>query len=92
MHYSMGSMEYVVDSKKKLDQYRKLLDPFINDVKEGDSFTFVYLPNQGLEFFYNDKSLGICSNQGFAKAFMNIWLHPNTEYPDVRDTLLGLHN
>ena len=90
MHYSMGAMGYVVDDEGKLAQYKKLLQPFINDVKEGDSFTFVYLPGQGIEFFYNDKSLGICPAQGFAQAFMNIWLHPKTEYPDVREALLGV--
>jgi hypothetical protein len=90
IHYSMGSMEYVVEDKNKLAHYEKLLEPFINAVKEGDSFTFVYLPKQGIEFFFNDKSLGVCPNQDFAKAFMNIWLHPKTEYPDVREALLGL--
>jgi hypothetical protein len=90
MHYSMGSMEYVIGHKNKLHKYEKLLNPFINEVKEGDTFTFVYLPNQGIEFFFNDKSLGICPDEGFAKTFMNIWLHPDTEYPDVRDALLGI--
>lgn len=90
MHYSMGSTAYVVADKKKLAQYEKLLEPFITDVKEGDTFTFVYLPNQGIEFFFNDKRLGLCSDEDFAKTFMNIWLHPNTEYPDVREVLLGI--
>jgi hypothetical protein len=90
MHYSMGSMGYVVEDARKLAQYEKLLQPFINPVKEGDTFTFVYLPNQGIEFFFNDKSLGVCPDQGFAKAFMNIWLHPKAEYADVREVLLGI--
>ncbi|MDX1669158.1 MAG: chalcone isomerase family protein [Limnobacter sp.] len=60
------------------------------DVKEGETLSALFLPNQGAEFFYNGKPLGKLSDPALATAFMGIWLDKKTSAPDLRLELLGI--
>lgn len=68
-----------------LEQMTKLFP----DVKEGDSLAVLYLPGKGLTMMRNDTLLGEIADPEFARAFVSIWLHPNTSEPDLRNALAG---
>ncbi|MCC2606997.1 chalcone isomerase family protein [Planctobacterium marinum] len=59
------------------------------DVKRQQSLT-LYIDEAQISYFYfNDEQLGTLSDQQFARAFLAIWLSPNTSAPDVRKQLIG---
>ena len=59
------------------------------DVQKGDRITGVHLPDQGAEFWVNDKRVGRVADQQFAKLFFGIWLSPQTSAPEVRQALMA---
>ena len=59
------------------------------DVQKGDRITGVHKPEQGAEFWVNDRLVGQVSDPQFAQLFFGIWLSPQTSAPDVRKALLA---
>jgi hypothetical protein len=57
------------------------------DVKQGDSLAAVYIPGKSLTMLRNDALLGEIGDPEFARAFVSIWLHPDTSAPDLRKAL-----
>ncbi|MCW7553888.1 chalcone isomerase family protein [Endozoicomonas gorgoniicola] len=60
------------------------------DVRKGDQLTFVFSHDEGV-FFQADKPLGVPMKADFSRAFIDIWLSPETAYPGLRLHLLGKH-
>jgi hypothetical protein len=65
------------------------------DVHEGTQLAFVIEDNQG-QFWYRataaQKSfspLGPPQSASFSRSFMAIWLDPHTQYPELRQQLIG---
>lgn len=59
------------------------------DVQKGDRITGVYTPDQGAEFWMNDRRVGRVADPQFAKLFFGIWLSPQTSAPHVRQALIS---
>lgn len=53
-------------------------------VEKGDRLLGVYKPNEGAEFWANQKRLGLIPDPLFAKLFFGIWLHEATSAPEIR--------
>jgi len=70
--------------------YTQFLESFYPDLKEGDLVTVVYMPEQKILFYYNDRLLKESGDMTFAKAFCDIWLSPKTKYESARLSMLGL--
>ncbi len=58
------------------------------DIQKSDRLLFVYRASEG-EFFHNDTSLGLVTDPALARAFIDIWLSPETMEPTLRKRLLG---
>jgi hypothetical protein len=65
-----------------------MIDIFPN-VQKGDSLLGIYKPNEGAEFWSNQKRLGVVSDPQFAKLFFGIWLHEATPAPAIRQAWLN---
>ncbi|MEY2682981.1 MAG: hypothetical protein RJA09_125 [Pseudomonadota bacterium] len=59
------------------------------DVVAGDEITGLYLPGEGLRFFWNGRPLGVLSDPVLAERFMGIWLSTATSEPALRSALLA---
>jgi len=70
------------------ESYRKKLDELFPNVSEGDWMTAFFNPGSTVTFFFNGSKRGSVSNSNFIKYFSDIWLSPETEEPEARDTLL----
>jgi hypothetical protein len=94
----LRSLEGEALSKRSIDEMRKvgafsrdqennwlkaMLDIFPN-VQKGDRLQAVYAPNDGAEFFFNDKVIGRIQDPLFAQLFFGIWLHESTSAPAIR--------
>ncbi len=69
------------------------LENIFPDIEEGNSLTYVTDGYRG-SFFYskpmvNDRLIGSIEEEAFNDAFLAIWLSPNTEYPGLRERLIG---
>jgi hypothetical protein len=61
----------------------------IPDVQKGDRITGVHKPEQGAEFWVNERLVGQVNDPQFAQMFFGIWLSPQTSAPEVRKALLA---
>ena len=52
----------------------------------------LFVPNQGVEMFYNGKLNGKISDQKLARLFVDIWLDERGSYPKVTRKILGKDN
>jgi hypothetical protein len=65
-------------------EWLKAMTSIFPSVDRGDKLLGVYKPNEGAEFWVNQKRLGAISDQQFAKLFFGIWLHEATSAPEIR--------
>lgn len=71
-------------------EYSAFLDSFYPDLKEKDLVTVVYIPQQKILFYHNNKLLNESANMTFARVFCDIWLSPKTKYDSARRAMLGI--
>jgi len=80
------------------EQWRARLAATLVDVHEGDRLIGLYLPGQGLRFYFapvadpgpsDERLLGQIDDEALARAFFGIWLDPQTRAPQLRARLLG---
>ncbi|MEX0336613.1 chalcone isomerase family protein [Vibrio tubiashii] len=69
------------------------LENIFPDIKEGNNLTYVTDGYTG-NFYYskpqaNQQLIGSIEEEAFNDAFLAIWLSPNTEYPGLRERLIG---
>ncbi len=87
---SIDEIERNYDLKdSEISFYKKELNRIFSDVKNGDSKTALYLPNQGVKMFYNGRLNGIITDKKLARRFIDIWIHENSSYPDIARKLIG---
>ena len=67
----------------------KAMQALFPDVQKGDRITGVHKPEQGAEFWVNERLVGQVNDPQFAQLFFGIWLSPQTSAPDVRKALLA---
>jgi hypothetical protein len=48
-----------------------------------------YKPNEGAEFWFQQKRLGAITDPQFAKLFFGIWLHEATSAPAIRQAWIN---
>lgn len=72
-----------------LEEWRQQMLRAFVDVKPGDSIAGVFLPGQGARFYYNGRLTAAVGDERFARAFFDIWLHPDTRAGKLRAQLLG---
>ncbi|MGI9280446.1 MAG: chalcone isomerase family protein [Endozoicomonas sp.] len=76
----------IKESRRKL--WLSELEAIWPDIRKGDHLLFVL--NDGRGFFYQaGQLLGTSIGTEHARAFINIWLSPDTAYPELKDELLG---
>lgn len=59
------------------------------DVNPGDRLAAVVDAQGQTHFYFNDSPLGTVVDPLFGKAFLDIWLSPNTSAPGLRAQLIG---
>jgi hypothetical protein len=74
-------------------QWADTLSSIFPDIEEGHNITYVTNGQQG-QFFHADevsnaKLIGVIEDEAFNDAFLAIWLSPNTDYPKLRQGLIG---
>ncbi|GAA6152876.1 chalcone isomerase family protein [Pseudoteredinibacter isoporae] len=67
----------------------KELEKIWPDISEGDRLSFILHTDDRGEFLLFEQSLGIIESPGFARAFINIWIGPNSQYPRQAKKLIG---
>jgi hypothetical protein len=75
--------------EKDLAAANKALSKLFKDVKEGDRITAFYEPESKVAFYYNGKLQGNLTQKNLLIPFMDIWLSPDTERPELRAKLLN---
>ncbi len=62
------------------------------DVTDGDRLTMRAENDDNAAFYFNNRQLGSIDEPGFARAFLTIWLSPNTRDKTLRAQLIGDNN
>ncbi len=91
--FAESSMEeiaryYELSDAEKKNYYDELLKVFV-DVKPKDQIAAIYQPSGITTFYHNQKETGKITDKNFSKIFLNIWLHPQAYYADMRNNLLS---
>ena len=70
-------------------QWLKAMSDIFPAVGKGDKLLGVYKPNEGAEFWTNQKRVGQIPDPQFAKLFFGIWLHEATSAPELRQAWMN---
>jgi len=76
--------------EKRLSKWKAALEQVFPNVKTGDVIVGVLKPNQGAEFYHQNRLSGRIDDVDFARTFFAIWLDERTSEPELRKRLLGL--
>ena len=71
--------------RKEINQFREF---FKDEIKKGDVFEMVYLPNQGVSVSKNGKLMGTVAGAKFKQALFGIWLSDKPADADLKQALL----
>lgn len=74
-------------------QWVARLESIFPDIEEGNNLTYVTDGAKGV-FYYSQpqagaQPIGLIEEEAFNDAFLAIWLSPDTEYPRLRERLIG---
>lgn len=75
-------------SLSKRTQWINRLEQIWPDVRKGDRLIFVLDDEKGA-FFRDNRQIGVLQDMEMSQSFLQIWLSPNTAYPEIRNQLLG---
>lgn len=71
------------------------LDMLLMDVQSGEKLVYVSDGRHGEMIHYslqdNAHVLGVINDEQLNEAFLSIWLSPKTQYPKLRDQLIGMN-
>ncbi len=79
---------HILGDLEKKNYYQQLLKIFAN-VKKGDEKVALFLPQKGVEMYYNNKLIGKINDLKLARLFVDIWLDKRGSFPQVTKKLLG---
>ncbi|MBF0449839.1 MAG: chalcone isomerase family protein [Candidatus Magnetomorum sp.] len=71
------------------NEIKALLELFKEEIKVGDIYDLVYLPDQGLKAFKNGSPKGIIKGLAFKKALFGIWLCDKPADKYLKKSMLG---
>ena len=72
--------------KEKVDKFKSY---FKDEIKVGDKFILVYVPEKGVVFYKNGEKKGVIEGYDFKKALFGIWLGDNPADEGLKEGLLG---
>ncbi|HIF9058930.1 TPA: hypothetical protein ACX6MG_002981 [Photobacterium damselae] len=75
-------------SQQQRQVWLKFLQGIWPNVRQGDRLIFVVQDEIGY-FLFQNKVIGTISNPSLNRAFLAIWLSPNSSYPKLRLELIG---
>ncbi len=75
-------------SQQQRQVWLKSLQGIWPNVRQGDRLIFVVQDEVGY-FLFQNKVIGTISNSSLNRAFLAIWLSPNSSYPKLRLELIG---
>lgn len=70
-------------------QIDEFLATFKEEIKKGDTFEMVYVPEEGVKIFKNNKLEKTISGMEFKKALFGIWLSDNPAQKSLKQEMLG---
>ena len=76
-------------SESDIESWQGYLEQSIKPVQEGTHATVLWNPEGHITFHYENYEPTTIKDEGFAQAFLNIWLGEETSQPKLRDELLG---
>ncbi len=90
--FAESSMEeiaryYKLSEVDEKNYHNQLLNIFV-DVKPKDEIAAVYKASGTISFYHNQKEIGQINDKKFSKIFLDIWLHPDAHYANMRKDLL----
>jgi hypothetical protein len=83
---AVGS-EKVIEMIPEIDAFIKVFD---EDIKVGDIFDYIYIPEKGLQTFKNRKLFSTISGLEFKKGIYGIWLGEEPVKKNFKKALLGI--
>jgi len=66
-----------------------LLNSWVQDMRSGESMTFVRIPGRGVELDLDGRMVGVVTGEDFAQALFAIWLGDHPPNPELKAGLLG---
>lgn len=72
--------------KTKIDKFKGF---FKEEIKKGDAFVFVNVPEEGVAIYKNGVKKGVIEGHDFKKALFGIWLCDKPADKDLKTGLLG---
>lgn len=72
--------------KAKIDKYKSF---FKEEIKKGDSFVFMNVPNEGVVIYKNGVKKGTIEGHDFKKALFGIWLCDKPADKGLKGKMLG---
>lgn len=88
-HQEIGRLRPGIDSTR-LDEWCMELEASVPDVLRQDRLSGLFVPREGVTFYWNGSLTGRIDCALFCEAFAAIWLDPATRHPTLRQALLGL--
>jgi hypothetical protein len=72
--------------KAKIDKFKSF---FKDEIKKGDVFIIINVPNEGIVVYKNGVKKGTIEGHDFKKALFGIWLCDKPADKDLKDEMLG---
>jgi hypothetical protein len=79
-----GNMEPI---KEKIESF---LAVFAEEIKDGDIYDFLYIPQSGINIYKNSKLKKTIKSLEFKKALFGIWIGENPAQNSLKEDMLGL--
>ena len=76
-------------TEKELSKWQSYLEMGIQPVEKSTKASLYWTPEGRITFYYDGVKAVTIEDADFARAFMNIWLGPQTSEPELRRALLG---
>ncbi len=70
-------------------QIDAFMEVFKEEIKEGDVFELVYVPDTGVRVLKNGEERGVIEGMDFKKALFGIWLSDQPAQEDLKQAMLG---
>ncbi|SEG11547.1 chalcone isomerase family protein [Marinobacterium lutimaris] len=94
-HRAISSRELVDETLNQLEgRFERAavpgeLNDLLPSVDDGDQLAFYLRADGAGAFYFNGKYLGELDDSDFNRAFLDIWLAPDSEYPELTRRLKG---
>lgn len=70
-------------------EMEEMISAFKDEVKEGDVFDLIYVPNDGVRVYRNGERKALVKGMPFKQAMFGIWLSDNNIQKDLRQAMLN---